>query len=43
MDLRLTFGYEISMANMDRVVNTKSNGEDDVDAGDNVDGDPPEV
>ena len=31
------------MTDVDAVVNAKADGEDDVDAGDDVDGDPPEV
>ena len=36
-------GDHKSEPNVDRIVNTKTNGEDDVDAGDDVDGDVPEV
>ena len=36
-------GDHKSQPNVDRIVNTKTDGEDNVDAGDDVDGDPPEV
>ena len=41
--LGLTTGNKESMSNMNRVVDTQPNGKNDIDTGDNIDGDVPEV